>query len=262
MTWEVISGLCDSSPYICGVRLSRNCGHQNALLAGLMTARDFADCAISLDADLQDDVGAIPDFIEKFEQGNDIVYGVRKCRPADTLFKRGTAKFFYRLMRLMGAKIVENHADYRLMSKRALEALSQFKEVNLFLRGVIPLVGLRAANVYYERHERFAGKTKYPLKRMLAFAMDGITSFSVAPLRAIALIGFIFFLLSIAALVYALVSKLMGSATAGWTTIVGSIWFIGGVQLLSLGIVGEYIGKIYKEAKARPHYLIERAIIK
>lgn len=261
-TWALISSLSEKEKLVCGVRLSRNCGHQNALLAGLMTAKDLADAVISLDADLQDDVGVIPEFVEKFEEGNDIVYGVRKSRATDTGFKRGTAHGFYGLMRFMGVELVNDHADYRLMSRRAIEALSQFREVNLFLRGVMPLIGFKTANVFYERHERFAGESKYPLKKMLAFAVDGITSFSTVPLRFITGLGFIVFLVSVVALVYALIAKLTGNTLAGWATTIGSIWFIGGIELLCVGICGEYIGKIYKEVKARPHYIIDTAIIK
>jgi glycosyltransferase involved in cell wall biosynthesis len=256
-TWGLIAEYSEKENYICGLKLSRNCGHQNAVLAGLMTAKDFADAIISLDADLQDDTDVIPQFVQKFEEGNDIVYGVRKSRATDTFFKRGTAHGFYKLMELMGVELVADHADYRLMSKRAVESLSQFREVNLFLRGMMPLIGFKTANVYYERHERFAGESKYPFKKMIAFAIDGITSFSIVPLRVITGIGSVIFLISIAALVYSLIAKLTGGTQAGWASIVGSIWLIGGLQLLCFGICGEYIGKIYKEVKARPHYIIE-----
>jgi glycosyltransferase involved in cell wall biosynthesis len=261
-TWQMISEYSVQFPYVCGLKLSRNCGHQNALLAGLMIAKDFADCVISLDADLQDDMDVIPEFIEKFNDGCDVVYGVRKSRETDTWFKRSTAQGFYKVMQKMGVKVVDNHADYRLMSKRALDGLSEFKEVNLFLRGIVPLIGFKSANVYYERHERFAGESKYPLSKMIAFAVDGITSFSITPIRFITGIGFIFFIISLFVLLYALISNLTGNTQAGWTTIIGSIWFIGGIQLLCLGICGEYIGKIYKEVKARPHYIIDKVIIK
>ena len=261
-TWELISSFCENHTYICGLRLSRNCGHQNALLAGLMTAKDFSDAVISLDADLQDDISVIPEFIQKFANGNDIVYGIRKSRSTDTAFKRGTAHSFYHLMNFMGVELVNDHADYRLMSRRALEALSQFREVNLFLRGVVPLIGFKSANVYYERHERYAGKSKYPLKKMIAFAADGITSFSTVPLRLISCVGIIISIVSIIALIYALVSKLTGNANAGWSSIIGSIWLIGGILLLCVGICGEYIGKIYKEVKARPHYIIDTTLLK
>jgi Glycosyl transferase family 2. len=261
-TWELISDFSHNIPYVCGVKLSRNCGHQNALLAGLMTAKDYCDAAISMDADLQDDISVIPEFIERFKEGNEIVYGIRKSRASDTAFKRGTAHGFYRIMKAMGVELISDHADYRLMSKRAIEALSQFKEVNLFLRGIMPLIGFKTANVYYERHERFAGKSKYPLKKMISFALDGITSFSTVPLKLIGGIGFVVCIISLCALIYALVSKLTGNAHAGWASIVGSIWFIGGIQLLSAGVCGEYIGKIYKEVKARPHYIIDTTILK
>lgn len=261
-TWDLISGFSESTPYVCGVKLSRNCGHQNALLAGLMTAKDFCDAAISLDADLQDDIGVIPEFIKKFNEGCEIVYGVRNSRATDTAFKRGTAHGFYKIMKMMGVDLVSDHADYRLMSKRAIESLAQFTEVNLFLRGIMPLIGFKTANVYYQRHERFAGESKYPLKKMIAFALDGITSFSTVPLKLIGSVGFIVCIISLFALIYSLVSKLTGNANAGWASIVGSIWFIGGIQLLSAGICGEYIGKIYKEVKARPHYIIDTTIIK
>ncbi len=261
-TWELISSYSEKGSYVCGLKLSRNCGHQNALLAGLLTAKDFADAVISLDADLQDDTEVIPEFIKKFNEGNEIVYGVRKSRATDTHFKRGTAHGFYKLMSMMGVELVADHADYRLMSRRAVEAMSQFREVNLFLRGMIPLIGLKTANVYYERHERFAGESKYPLKKMIAFAVDGITSFSSVPLKLISRVGIAVSLISIIALIYALIAKLTGNAQAGWATIVGSIWLIGGIQLLCVGICGEYIGKIYKEVKARPHYFIDRLLIK
>lgn len=261
-TWELIASYCESEDCVCGLRLSRNCGHQNALLAGLMTAKDLCDAAISLDADLQDDVDVIPEFVKKFNEGYDIVYGVRKSRASDTTFKRSTAHGFYKLMNKMGVELVNDHADYRLMSRRALDALSQFKEVNLFLRGIVPLIGYRSAFVYYERHERFAGESKYPLKKMIAFAIDGITSFSTVPLRIISGVGIAVSFISIIALIYALIAKLTDNTSAGWATIIGSIWLIGGIELLCVGICGEYIGKIYKEVKARPHYFIDTLILK
>lgn len=261
-TWELIAAYSEKEPYVCGLKLSRNCGHQNALLAGLMTAKEFADAVISLDADLQDDVGVIPEFIQKFDEGCDIVYGVRKSRATDTVFKRGTAHGFYRIMKLMGVELVSDHADYRLMSRRAIDSLAQFREVNLFLRGMMPIIGFKTANVYYERHERFAGESKYPLKKMIAFAVDGVTSFSTVPLRIISGIGLVVFAVSIVALIYALVAKLTGNAQAGWATTIGSIWLIGGIQLLCAGICGEYIGKVYKEVKSRPRYFIDTTIIK
>lgn len=261
-TWQLISGCSESKGFICGLKLSRNCGHQNALLAGLMTAKDLSDAVISLDADLQDDVGVLKDFVEKFEEGYDIVYGIRKSRKTDTVFKRSTAHGFYKFMNKMGVELVNDHADYRLMSKRAIEALSQFHEVNLFLRGMVPLIGFKTANVYYERHERFAGESKYPLKKMISFAADGITSFSTVPLRIISGIGICVSFVSIIVLIYALVAKLTGNTSVGWATIIGSIWLIGGIQLLCTGICGEYIGKVYKETKARPHYIIDELLLK
>ncbi len=256
-TWTIISELYQDSPLFCGIRLSRNQGHQKALLAGLLTVRDLADVTISLDADLQDDIGKIADFLLQFEQGCEIVYGVRKSRRTDTFFKRTTAQAFYRFMRLMGVDVVYNHADYRLLSRRALDSLSQFHETNLFLRGIIPLLGYRTGTVYYDRHERLAGETKYPFKKMLAFAFDGLTSFSVRPIRLIMSLGLLIFAVSIALSVYFLTVYFLGRTVAGWATIAISIWAIGGLQLLAIGIIGEYIGKIYLETKARPRYFVE-----
>ena len=242
--------------------ISRNKGHQNALLAGLMTAKEKADMAISLDADLQDDVDVIDQMVEKYYEGNDVVYGVRSARDTDTFFKKFTAEGFYKIMQAMGVEIVFNHADYRLMSKRALEGLSEFREVNLFLRGIVPLIGYKSDIVTYERHERFAGESKYPLKKMLAFATDGITSFSIKPIRMITTCGFLIFAISILMLLYFLVVHFMGRTVHGWTSTIVSIWAIGGLQLLAIGIVGEYIGKIYLETKARPKYIIETVLDK
>jgi hypothetical protein len=239
-----------------GINLAHNKGHQNALLAGLMTARKYADAAISLDADLQDDVGVIEEFIDKFAEGKDIVYGVRSARDTDTVFKRGTAHLFYKLMKVMGADTLEDHADYRLMSKRALDGLAEFKEVNLFLRGLVPMIGYETDIVYYKRYERFAGESKYPLKKMIAFAVDGITSCSVKPIRLITTLGLVLFSVSILLLIYFLIVWAAGSTVPGWTTLVLSVWGIGGLQLLALGVIGEYVGKIYMEVKARPRYLI------
>ena len=259
LTWQAIELLCHEEPNLFeGVKLSRNRGHQNALLAGLMTARNRCDISISMDADLQDDMDAIDAFIEKYNEGCEIVYGVRNKRDTDTFFKRETALMFYRLMRGLGVDITYNHADYRLMSNRALNALAEFKEVNLFLRGLSPLVGFQSDVVYYERNERFAGESKYPFKKMLAFAIDGITSFSVKPLRLITSAGVIVFLLSLCMLLYTLTSFFTGHAVLGWTSTLASIWMLGGIQLLSLGIVGEYIGKIYNETKRRPRFIIDR----
>jgi len=257
-TWELICGLHKENPLFEGVNLSRNCGHQNALLAGLMTARGRCDVSISMDADLQDDMDAMDRFLEKYEEGCDIVYGVRNKRDTDTFFKRETALMFYRLMKGLGVDITFNHADYRLMSNRALEALSQFEEVNLFLRGLAPLVGFQSDVVTYDRSERFAGESKYPFKKMLAFAIDGITSFSVKPLRLITTAGVIIFVVSLLMLLYTLVSWLAGQTVIGWTSTLASIWMIGGIQLLSLGVIGEYVGKIYNETKRRPRFIIER----
>lgn len=257
-TWDLIAGLHESNACMGGVKLSRNEGHQNALLAGLATVKEEADMVITLDADLQDDIHAMDGFLEKYREGCDVVYGVRSSRATDTFFKRQTAISFYKLMKLLGVDIVYNHADYRLMSRRAIEALLQFKEVNLFLRGIVPLVGYRSATVEYERHERFAGKSKYPLHKMLSFALEGVTSFSVKPIRLIAAAGFVIFSVSILMLLYFLVLFLLGKTVAGWTSIVISIWAIGGLQILSTGIIGEYIGKIYLETKGRPKYIVEQ----
>jgi len=256
-TWELISRFSEENELVSGIKLAHNRGHQNALLAGLMTAKEYCDCAISLDADLQDDIEVLDQFADKFIDGCDVVYGVRNKRETDTFFKRTTAQGFYKFMKVLGVDVVYNHADYRLMSRRALEALSEYKEVNLFLRGIVPLIGYRSDYVYYDRNERFAGESKYPLKKMLSFALDGITSFSVKPLKMISNLGVILSFLSILGLIYALVSYFMGLAVAGWTAIVCSIWLLGGIQLLCLGVVGGYIGKIYREVKARPRYKIE-----
>ena len=261
-TWEIIKELHESNPIYSGVKLSRNKGHQNALLAGLMTAKEKADMAISLDADLQDDVDVIDQMVEKYYEGNDVVYGVRSARDTDTFFKKFTAEGFCKIMQAMGVEIVFNHADYRLMSRRALEGLSEFREVNLFLRGIVPLIGYKSDIVTYERHERFAGESKYPLKKMLAFATDGITSFSIKPIRMITTCGFLIFAISILMLLYFLVVHFMGRTVHGWTSTIVSIWAIGGLQLLAIGIVGEYIGKIYLETKARPKYIIETVLDK
>lgn len=256
-TWEVISKLHDEDNMYVGINLSRNKGHQNALLAGLMYAKDNSDISISMDADLQDDINVIDDMIKKYHSGAQIVYGVRSSRKKDTFFKKVTAEGFYKFMNLMGVEVVFNHADCRLMSKRVLNELSKYKEVNLFLRGIVPQLGFKTDIAYYERNERVAGSSKYPLKKMLSFAMDGITSFSVKPLRMITSIGFIILMLSFFTLLYALIMKLIGNTVQGWAFIVCSIWLIGGIQTLCLGIIGEYIGKIYNETKHRPRYIIE-----
>ena len=261
-TWNIITDLHEKNPMFTGINLAHNKGHQNALLAGLMTAKDYADAAISLDADLQDDVGVIEQFIDKFNEGKDVVYGVRSTRATDTVFKRSTAHAFYKLMKAMGADTLQDHADYRLMSKRALEGLAKYKEVNLFLRGIVPMIGYETDVVYYERHERFAGESKYPLKKMLSFAVDGITSCSVKPIRMITSLGTLVFTVSIVMLIYFLIVWLLGHTVQGWTTIVISLWGIGGLILLSLGIIGEYVGKIYMELKERPRFIIEKLLYK
>lgn len=256
-TWAIISEYAEAIPYVDGVKLAHNRGHQNALLAGLMTAMPLCDCAISMDADLQDDINVIDRFVEKYMEGCDVVYGVRNKRETDTFFKRTTAEGFYKFMKILGVDVVFNHADYRLMSRRALEGLSEYKEVNLFLRGIVPLIGFKSDYVYYDRVERFAGESKYPLKKMISFALDGITSFSVKPLKLISNLGILISVLSIFGLLYALISHLCGVTVAGWTAIVASIWLLGGLQMLCLGVVGGYIGKIYSEVKQRPRFLIE-----
>ena len=257
-TWNIIENLHAQDPLFLGLKLSRNKGHQNALLAGLMTAKEYADVTISMDADLQDDVHVIEKFMDKYYEGCDIVYGVRSSRKKDTFFKKFTAQSFYRLMMAMGVDIVYNHADCRLMSKRSLYDLEQFKEVNLFLRGIVPLIGYQSAVVTYERNERFAGESKYPLKKMLAFAMDGITSFSIKPIRMITSMGVIIFAISILMLIYSVVQHFLGNTVSGWSSTMVSIWAIGGLQILSMGVIGEYVGKIYMEAKARPKFIIEK----
>ncbi len=260
-TWSIIEEKSAEDPYVGGVKLSRNRGHQNALLSGLMTAKENGcDCVISLDADLQDDIEVIDEFIKKYLEGCEVVYGVRNSRKKDTFFKRSTAQGYYKFMKLLGVDIVYNHADYRLLGSKALDALSEYREVNLFLRGIVPLIGYRCDYVYYERSERFAGESKYPLKKMIRFAIDGITSFSVKPLKMISNVGIITCILSIIGFIYAIVSYFMGAAS-GWASTICSIWFIGGLQMLCIGIVGSYVGKIYGEVKQRPRYRIEKTII-
>ena len=256
-TWNMIENFRKQSPLVFGLKLARNTGHQNALTAGLLTAMYYADMVISIDADLQDDVSVIEEMVDLYLQGNDIVYGVRKRRDTDTLFKKFTALGFYRLMQLMKINIVYNHADYRLMSKRALEQFSQYKERNLFLRGIVPLIGYPSATVTYDRKSRVAGESKYSLGKMLSMAFEGITSFSIQPIRMITDLGLIIVLCSICAAVYAFYSFITGRVVAGWTSTILSIWFIGGVQLLSVGLIGTYVGKIYVEVKERPRYAIE-----
>ncbi len=261
-TWSLIAALHEQDPLFSGVKLSRNKGHQNALLAGLMTVKGIADMVISMDADLQDDINVIDRMVEKYYEGHDVVYGVRSSREKDTFFKKSTAQGFYKMMRMLGVEIVYNHADCRLMSRRALDGLEQFDEVNLFLRGIVPLIGYPSCTVTYERGERFAGESKYPLKKMLNFAFEGITSFSVKPIRMITALGFVIFSISILMLIYFLVVFLLGKTVAGWTSIVISVWAIGGLQLLALGIIGEYVGKTYLETKARPKYIVQEFLNK
>lgn len=256
-TWPIICELHEKNPLFSGVNLSRNRGHQNALLAGLMTAKNCADMVISMDADLQDDINAVDEMVDKFYEGCDIVYGVRSSREKDTFFKKFTAEGFYRVMNFLGADTVFNHADYRLMSKRALEGLEQFKEVNLFLRGIVPMIGYKTDVVEYERGERFAGESKYPLKKMLAFAVEGITSLSTKPLQYITGLGFLIFTVSILMLIYSIAQWAIGGTVAGWASVICSVWAIGGLILLSIGVIGEYVGKIYMETKARPRFIIQ-----
>ena len=255
-TWEMICDLHKADPVFRGICLSRNKGHQNALMAGLMTVKSECDAAISMDADLQDDINAIDEMVDRYLEGYEVVYGVRSSRKKDTFFKRTTAQGFYKVMRAMGVETVYNHADYRLMSRRALEALSEFDEVNLFLRGIVPLVGFKSTQVTYERGERFAGESKYPLKKMLAFATEGITSMSIKPIRLITTLGFLVFLFSLGVLVYSIIRKFTGYTVPGWAFLAVSIWALGGVQLLAIGVIGEYIGKIYLETKHRPKFIV------
>lgn len=260
-TWELIEEEHVAHPrQVFGVKLAGNVGHQFALTAGLITAKDMSDVTVSIDADLQDDVAVIEEMIDKFHAGNDIVYGVRKERKTDTFFKRTTAQGFYKVMELMGVKTVYNHADFRLMSKRAVEHFSQFKETNLFLRGMVPLIGYQTDCVYYDRKERVAGESKYPLKKMLALAFNGISSFSVKPISMILGLGMFIVFICILAAIYALISYFSGHVVPGWTSLILSIWFLGGVQLLAIGLVGQYIGKIYIEVKQRPRYNIEKVL--
>ncbi len=259
-TWDIISKLCQEDERVAGVKLARNKGHQNALFAGLMTAGELCDVSISLDADLQDDIEVLDQFMQRYLEGCDIVYGVRDNRDTDTGFKRTSAQLFYKLMSAMGAEVVYNHADYRLMSKRALQALREYGEVNLFLRGIVTQIGFKTAEVTYARGERFAGESKYPLKKMLAFAFDGITSFSVKPIRIITTVGVIIFAVSLVMLIYSLVQNALGNTQVGWTSVMMSVWLLGGLQLLAIGIVGEYVGKAYMESKRRPKYIIDKIL--
>ena len=260
LTWKIIEDLHNKDTLFGGINLTRNRGHQNALLAGLMTVKDDADIVISLDADLQDDINVFEEMLRKNNEGYDVVYGVRNDRKKDSFFKRHTAQMFYKLTNKLGGDLIYNHADFRLMSRRALEGLAQFEEVNLFLRGIVPLIGYPSTIVEYERKERLAGKSKYPLRKMMSFAIEGITSLSIKPMRFVTGMGIFVFLVSIAMMIYAFVSYFTGRVVAGWTSILISVWAIGGMVLLGLGIVGSYIGKIYLETKKRPRYILEKYI--
>ena len=261
-TWEIIKEFYKNTSYACGLNLAGNVGHQNALMAGLNAVKERCDAAISIDADLQDDVNVIPEMIERYMEGNDIVYGVRRERKTDTFFKRTTALAFYRLMKTMGAKSVYNHADYRLMSSRAIQQLCRFRERNLDLRGLVPLIGYQTACVYYNRDKRFAGESKYPFKKMLNFAIDGITSFSVKPVRMIFWLGCIFLLIALCVTIWTLRAYFLHDTVPGWSSLMISLWLVGGTILVSLGIVGEYIGKIYIEVKNRPRYNEEELLLR
>lgn len=259
-TWRQIAAAHEENPYVCGVKLSGNVGHQNALFAGLMAAKAYCDISISIDADLQDDVAAIEQMVDQYHAGCEIVYGVRSNRKKDSVFKRVTAQGFYKFMRFMGVQTVYNHADFRLMSARALHALEHYDERNLFLRGMVTLIGYKTGCVYYARGERMAGESKYPFKKMLSFAFDGITSFSVKPIKFITALGLLITVLSVCAAVYALVMHFIGRTIPGWTSLMFSIWFLGGMQLAAIGLIGQYIGKIYVEAKRRPRYHYEECL--
>lgn len=260
-TWEMIESLCgEEESLFCAVKLSHNRGHQNALLAGLQTCMDVCDATVSLDADLQDDIDVIDRFIEEYEKGADIVFGVRSDRSSDTFAKRVTAQGYYKFLKMLGVDIIYNHADYRLMSRRALHALSQYRETNLFLRGIIPELGFPAATVTYARKERQAGESKYTLKKMLALAFDGITSFSVRPIRMLSVIGVLTLLVAVCMGIYTLARHFTGNTVSGWSSLMISIWFLGGLNLLALGVVGEYIGRIYSEVKQRPRYIVEETL--
>ena len=256
-TWELISKAFKASKYVYGINLAGNVGHQNALLAGLNTVKDICDISVSIDADLQDDIGVIEEMIDKYYDGADIIYGVRTERKTDSFFKRFTAQSFYKFMSAMGVESVYNHADFRLMSARAMQELSLYKERNLFLRGIVPKIGYKTDCVYYARKERTAGESKYPLKKMLSFALDGITSFSIKPITMVALLGAIIIACTVIAFIYTLISYFLGHTVPGWSSLMISIWFLGGVQLFSIGIVGQYVGKTYIESKERPRYNIE-----
>ena len=259
-TWDLISEYCKEYKYVCGLKLAKNAGHQNALLSGLTIGKDWGDALISIDADLQDDVNVIEEMVDKYHEGCDIVYGVRSDRKTDSFFKRTSAQAFYKLMASMGVKTVYNHADFRLMSRRAVEQFSHYEETNLFLRGIVPTLGYKTDCVYYQRLERAAGVSKYPLSKMLALAFNGISSFSIKPINMILGVGFAMIFVAIAAAIYAIVSYCLGNVAPGWTSLILSIWFIGGLQLLAIGLVGQYIGKVYIEVKHRPRYNIEKVL--
>lgn len=256
-TWQLISEYTEKYPWVTGIKFSRNYGHQNALLAGMTTAVDYSDMIITIDADLQDDVNAIPKMVDKYLSGYDVVYGVRNNRDTDTWFKRRTALAFYSLMKKLGVNLVPDSADYRLLSQRATRSLLQFSERNLFLRAMVPLVGYKSTKVFYARKERFAGESKYPLKKMIAFATDGITSFSIAPIHLILWFGMLIMIVSLLFMVYVLVEKIMGNTVSGWSSLMMSIWFFGGAQLVAISIIGEYVGKVFTEVKRRPRFTIE-----
>lgn len=260
-TWQLIEEIHKENSMFSGISLAHNRGHQSALLAGLLTVKDYADAVISMDADLQDDIEVLDKMVEEYQNGNEIVYGVRSSRKKDSIFKKFTAESFYHIMNLMGVEIVFNHADYRLTSKKVLESLSGFREVNLFLRGIFPSIGYKHTTVLYERNERFAGESKYPLKKMLAFAWEGITSFTVSPLKMIAGLGMIISFFSLCALIWSIIEKFFGYTVDGWTSTLCSIWLLGGLQLFCLGIIGAYIGKIYEEVKQRPRFILERNLL-
>ncbi|MDR0516560.1 MAG: glycosyltransferase family 2 protein [Fibromonadaceae bacterium] len=259
-TWKLIEKLCAENPNFAGIKLSRNRGHQNALLCGLLSVKEYADVSVSIDADLQDDVSVIEEMIELHKSGCEIVYGVRSNRDKDSFFKRTTAQTFYKLMYILGAKMIYNHADFRLMGKSALNALSEFKEVNLFLRGIVPLLGFKTGIAYYERKDRLAGESKYPFSKMLKFAIEGITSFSTKPIRIITILGIAVFVMSLAMIAYSVFQYFQGNTTSGWSSIICSIWSLCGLILFSVGIVGEYVGKIYLESKQRPRFIVEKSL--
>ncbi|RYL92533.1 glycosyltransferase [Sporolactobacillus sp. THM7-4] len=256
-TWDLISQFSEESRQVSGLKLSRNFGHQQALIAGMETARLKSDCVITIDADLQDDVRAIREFLIKYHEGCDVVYGVRRKRETDTFFKRNSALAFYKIMDKLGVRLIPNHADFRLLSRRALDEFVKYQEENVFIRGIIPELGFKSAKVYYDRLERYAGRSKYPLKKMIQFALDGLTSFTITPIRMVTYLGATFVVIAILMIGYTLIQHFIGRAVTGWSSIILSIWLIGGIQLTAIGVIGEYIGKIFKETKHRPRYTIE-----